>query len=126
MDHLTPEERQLVEHLAQKTSSLNEAKTLFHQLKQRVDEIVFYKWDPLDFSGSNWPRDEYARYVDDILLLAIMEESSQPLAEHLSYLTTFFFEMPENKEHDIKVADLIFSVVNAQDYYPDLTYLEVD
>ena len=126
MDHLTPEERQLVEHLAQKTSSLNEAKTLFHQLKQRVDEIVFYKWDPLDFSGSNSPRDEYARYVDDILLLAIMEESSQPLAEHLSYLTTFFFEMPENKEHDIKVADLIFSVVNAQDYYPDLTYLEVD
>ena len=26
-------------------------------LYSRIDEILFYKWDPIGVSDSNWPRD---------------------------------------------------------------------
>lgn len=95
------------------------------QLRQRVDEILFYKWDPLGFSSSSLPRDEYANYVEQAFSLAVNEDSAKPLAEHLSMLTVDTFSLPANNKHDIKVAELIFSVVNDLDYLPKLTKIIV-
>lgn len=57
-------------------------------LYNRIDEILFYKWDPIGVSDSNWPRDEYKLYVNNVLDLAVNNITAQPLAEYLTYLST--------------------------------------
>lgn len=57
-------------------------------LYSRIDEILFYKWDPIGVSDSNWPRDEYKLYVNKVLDLAVNNTTAQPLAEYLTYLST--------------------------------------
>ena len=94
---------------------------VFHQLRQRVDEILFYKWDPLEFSDSNLPRDEYANYLEQVFILAVNEHSAKPLAEHLSTLTVNAFGLSENMKHNTKIAELIYSIVNELEHSPSFT-----
>lgn len=46
---------------------------------KRIDEILFYKWDPIGISDSDWSRDEYQSYVPQVFKLAL--ESSQEAME---------------------------------------------
>ena len=100
-------------------------RAVFYQLRQRVDEILFYKWDPLGFSSSTLPRDEYVNYVEEVFSLAVNEHSAQPLAEHLNTLMIEVFEIAENKKHSTNIAELIFSIVNQLDYSPSFTKVVV-
>jgi len=95
-------------------------------LYTRVDEILFYKWDPIRLSNSNSPRDEYTTYVDKVLQVAVMSDSPEPIAKHLTHICNHYMGLSQNVEQVNAVANLIFSVVHNDDYFPDHEIIEID
>lgn len=95
-------------------------------LHKRIDEILFYKWDPIRVSNSNWPRDEYTLYVNEVMELAVNSTTHQPLAEHLERLAAEVIGCPVSKGRTYKVAELIFSIVHGEEYNPDHYVVVVD
>lgn len=95
-------------------------------LRTRIDEILFYKWDPIGISNSNWARDEYESYVPQALKLAIESASSELLADYLTHVSTELIELEENRKRDREVAELIFSLAQDQDHFPDHRVVEVE
>ena len=102
-----------------------EVKNEIAGLRTRIDEILFYKWDPANISNTNWPRGEYTRYVEEILEKATLGRSAS-LIDHLAYLRTEMMSLQENKEHDSAVGELIYALVNDYAYYPDHQVVNVD
>lgn len=105
---------------------LQEAKKEIGDLRIRIDEIMFYKWDPLHLSNSNWSRDEYESYVPEVFRLALESTSYHPIADYLTHVASEIMSMTENKEHDTEIAELIFSLANNQTHFPDHTVVEVE
>jgi len=103
-----------------------EAKTIIDELRTRIDEILFYKWDPLQLSDGNWPRDEYAAYVPEVLRLALVSKSFEPIANHMTKIATELMACAENRPHDTKTAELIFSLTQDEPYLPAHTIAEVE
>jgi len=103
-----------------------ETRKEIEELRTRIDEVMFYKWDPLHLSNSNWSRDEYESYVPEVFRLALESTSHQPIADYLTQVATEIMSMTEDREHDIKVAELIFSLANNQTHFPDHTVVEVE
>lgn len=38
-----------------------------NELEKRVDEVLFYIWDPFGFKGEPFARTEYRNYVEEVL-----------------------------------------------------------
>ena len=104
----------------------NEALREIDDVRTRVDEILFYKWDPIRLSNSNTARDEYTMYVEKILQVAITSQSPEPLSDQLTHLSTQIMGAPGNRKCDIQVAELIFAIIHRREYYPDHPVIEVD
>lgn len=92
----------------------------------RIDEILFYRWDPIGFANSSGPRDEYSMYVDTIYKMMLKGASAKKLAKHLTMVSTEWIGRPENKERDKEVAILIHAVVNDLFYYPKFEVVVLD
>lgn len=92
----------------------------------RIDEILFYRWDPIEFANSSGPRDEYSMYVDTIYKMMLKGASAKKLAKHLTMVSTEWIGRPENKERDKEVAILIHAVVNDLFYYPKFEVVVLD
>lgn len=105
---------------------LEEARKEIEALRTRVDEILFYKWDPIGVSNSNWARDEYDSYAPNAVKLALESASPHPLADYLTHVSTELMELEENRERDARVAELIFSLAQHQDHFPDHSVVEVE
>ncbi|MBO1520774.1 hypothetical protein [Oceanisphaera pacifica] len=105
---------------------LVQATNRIDQLVCRIDEVLFYIWDPIGVSGSNLPRDEYSRYTEQAFELALAHSSHTPLANYLTEFVTEHIGMPENKANDAKVAELIYSIVHDVEYVPDMTVVVVE
>jgi hypothetical protein len=103
-----------------------EAKKDIRDLRTRINEIMYYKWDPLHISNSNWTRDEYNSYVPEVFRLSLESPSYQPISDYLTHVTTEIMSMTENVEHDIEIAELIFSLAKDHAHFPDHTLLEVE
>lgn len=103
-----------------------EATVEIEKLYTRIDEILFYKWDPLHLSDTNWSRDEYESYVPEVFRLVIDSKSHLPIAEYLTKIATETMSMTENKDHDIKVAQLMFSLKTDKPHHPNRTVIEID
>ncbi len=53
------------------------------KLYRRIDEILFYIWDPIGISRSDWARDEYQAYLPKVFGM-IMEK--RPTSDIVDYL----------------------------------------
>ena len=95
-------------------------------LYTRIDEILFYRWDPIGFADSSGPRYEYSMYVNTIFNMMIKGASAKKLAKHLTMISTEWIGRPENKERDKEVATLIHAVVNDLFYYPKFEVVVLD
>ena len=95
-------------------------------LYTRIDEILFYRWDPIGFADSSGPRDEYSMYVNTIFNMMIKGASAKKLAKHLTMISTEWIGRPENKERDKEVAALIHALVNELFYYPKFEVVVLD
>lgn len=80
------------------------------ELYQRIDEILFYKWDPIGISDSSWSRDEYQSYLPQVFRLALENNNPQPIAEYLGVITTVNMGLPLIPSHDLTIAELIMDI----------------
>lgn len=80
------------------------------ELYKRIDEILFYKWDPIGVSDQDWPRDEYQGYLPQVFQLALKNDFPAPIAEYLTQITTDHMGLRAGVQHDMKIAELIIAV----------------
>jgi hypothetical protein len=83
------------------------------ELYNRIDEILFYKWDPVGISDSDWGRDEYYGYLPKVFRMALEQATPESIAEYLSSITTESMGLSAAKEHDLAIAKQILEVKDA-------------
>jgi hypothetical protein len=80
------------------------------ELYSRIDEILFYKWDPISISNSYWARDEYISYLPQVFKLALESNNSRTIANYLTIITTENMCLPEENNHDLYISNLILEI----------------
>lgn len=80
------------------------------ELYRRIDEILFYRWDPIGISDSNWARDEYQSYLPAVFNMALASEPPEKIAEYLTTVTAERMGLSSAAEHDFAIAKLILEV----------------
>ena len=80
------------------------------ELRKRIDEILFWVWDPIGISTECATRGEYEIYVPKILELVLSNEKPEPIADALREIAETkigFDSTDESRKHDLKVAELL-------------------
>lgn len=75
----------------------------------RVNEVLFYIWDPIGVAPEPYARGEYRSYVPVILELVEKNENTQPVSEHLVNIVNNMMALSANKKHCDYIAELLFS-----------------
>lgn len=78
-----------------------------NELKRRVDEVLFYIWDPIGVSPIPQARCEYRDYVQKVLLLLEKNDDSGPISSYLQGIASERMGLPPNKTKCDEVADLL-------------------
>lgn len=78
-------------------------------LYQRIDEILWFDWDPLGINDIA-PRDEYHSYVIEIFELLKAKADRQTIAEHLYKIETNNMAEDGNIEKCLTIADEILKI----------------
>ncbi|SDS98939.1 hypothetical protein SAMN05216271_3287 [Halopseudomonas sabulinigri] len=81
-------------------------------LYKRIDEIPFYKWDPIGVSDIEEARDEYYSCLPQVFSIAL--ESAQPtkIANYLSEVASGSMGLEGSPEHDLAIAKEIIKAKN--------------
>jgi hypothetical protein len=80
------------------------------ELYRMVDEILYYRWDPIGF-GCALPRDEYHAYLPHTFSLLIAANSKpEYIADYLYEVETKHMGIFGSKEHDLKIANHLFII----------------
>ena len=80
------------------------------ELYKRIDEILFYKWDPIGISDTNWARDEYQSYLPKVFSMAMEPQSPARISEYLTLVATERMGLSAARDHDTAIATLIMEV----------------
>ncbi len=85
------------------------------ELNQRIDEILYYEWDPIGVSGEPCARAEYSSYTMTILKYVLKEDLNQ-IANQLSKIETDSMGLTSNKKHNLKVAKKLLDYKHAVEH----------
>jgi hypothetical protein len=77
------------------------------ELRRRIDEVLFYVWDPIGVADEPYARAEYEGYVSDVLELVEKSEQSQPIADYLDHVVKSRMALSPNSEHSKLTAELL-------------------
>ncbi len=80
------------------------------ELYKRIDEILFYKWDPIGISDGDWARDEYQSYLPQVFKLSLENDTPEPIAAYLGIISTENMGLSAAKSLDMAIAKLIFRI----------------
>lgn len=86
------------------------------EIYKRIDEILFYKWDPIGVSDSAWARDEYRSYLPRTLSLVLECDSPEKIAGYLTMVTTESMGLTANRERDFEIANLLLEIKKSNDF----------
>lgn len=67
-------------------------------LHARVDEVLYYLWDPIGVSGVPSCRDEYSAYVAGVISMLKGRCSADDIATHLRSIEQDKMGLPSNPE----------------------------
>ncbi len=73
------------------------------ELNQRIDEVLYYEWDPIGVSDEPCARAEYSSYTTTILKYVLKEDLNQ-IANQLSKIETDSMGIKSDKEKNLKIA----------------------
>ncbi len=73
------------------------------ELTARIDEVLYYLWDPIGVSDEPCARGEYSNYVGIITTLVI-EENEFKIAEKLSEIESVNMGLTKNPEKNKQIA----------------------
>jgi len=80
------------------------------ELYRRIDEILYYKWDPIGVSDDYSPRDEYQSYLPKVFTLVLGNDKPEIIADYLGSVTTEMMGLSLATEHDLVIARLIIDI----------------
>jgi len=78
------------------------------ELFKRIDEILFYIWDPIGVNSTACARDEYYSYVPVIYSIAQKKNCENEIAETLNSIQTIRIGLGSGLEHCKFTAEQIF------------------
>jgi hypothetical protein len=78
-----------------------------NELSKRVDEVLFYVWDPIGVHPEPCARSEYDSYVPEIRRLVEQNDSSGPISAHLMKIVRDRMALSPNSKHCDHVAKLL-------------------
>ncbi|RYZ78398.1 MAG: hypothetical protein EOP06_29135 [Proteobacteria bacterium] len=85
-------------------------------LLQRIDEVLFYLWDPIDVKEQPKARDEYYSYAGVVLSMMIANQSPENAAQYLSDVMDKLMGIDLNSEiraENLRLAGIIFKYADA-------------
>jgi len=82
------------------------------ELNQRIDEVLYYVWDPIGVSEEPCARAEYSSYTMTILNYVINEDLNQ-IAHQLSKIETGSMGLTANNEQNLKIAQRLLDYKDA-------------
>lgn len=77
------------------------------ELERRVDEVLFYIWDPIGVSPDPNARREYSSYVKNILRMLEDGEELTKIANYLCKIEEGMMALKPNKDKINKVVELL-------------------
>ena len=89
------------------------------ELYRKVDEILFYLWDPIGVCDIPMARDEYQSYLPQVFKLLISDSKEHEVSSYLFKLEIDSMGMSANNEKALEVARLLIETKEALlEYYP--------
>ena len=76
------------------------------ELQQRIDEVLFYVWDPIGVSDTPAARAEYSSYTW-IILKYVLEEDLKKIAFQLSEIESISLGLTTNEIKNLEIAELL-------------------
>ena len=77
------------------------------ELMHRVDEVLFYIWDPIGVKDAPEARAEYRSYVPRILEMLQSDRPDDDIADVLDQITTQQMGLRRNHEHSLEIAAIL-------------------
>ncbi len=71
------------------------------ELRRRVDEILYYIWDPIGVAAEPSTRDEYERYVAGLISLLEKNADSKQVAAYLDDIAKNRMGLHPNDKHSL-------------------------
>jgi hypothetical protein len=78
-----------------------------NELRRRIDEVLFYVWDPIGVSDEPCARGEYASYVSKALDLVEQNDDIGPISSYLADIMKSQMGLSPNKEQCDYIAKLL-------------------
>lgn len=81
-------------------------------LYRRVDEVLYYIWDPIGISDSAYARSEYQGYLPSLFALVFEGKPKEEIAEKLHAIATGHMGLDdtgEMKKHCLRVAEILLA-----------------
>jgi hypothetical protein len=79
------------------------------ELRRRVDEILYYIWDPIGVAAEPSTRDEYERYVVGLISLLETNAESKQIAAYLDDIAKNRMGLQPNDRQSLAVAILVLA-----------------
>lgn len=89
---------------------INKAK--LRELERRIDEVLYYVWDPIGVSDEPCARAEYSSYTMTILKY-VLSEDLQKIAHHLKRIELDSMGLTSNSERNLMVANRLLEYKSA-------------
>tara|TARA_R110002073_G_scaffold336369_1_gene532568 strand:- start:1956 stop:2246 length:291 start_codon:yes stop_codon:yes gene_type:complete len=86
-----------------------------NELEKRVDEVLFYVWDPIGINDTPYARAEYRSYVTSVLGHVKYEKSAEEIADLLCKIETEQMGLSRDMNKALKVAKLLIEHKEAID-----------
>jgi hypothetical protein len=77
------------------------------ELQRRVDEVLFYVWDPIGVADEPCARAEYESYVPRVLELLVSQDDPSPIATYLADVISSRMGLSPNMSRCNEVAALL-------------------
>ena len=77
------------------------------ELYQRIDEVLFYLWDPAGVARDPLSRELYSAYVPDVFAALLEDADEQRVMEVLLRFETEFLGLSPRPSHARRVAEML-------------------
>jgi hypothetical protein len=78
-----------------------------NELSKRVDEVLFYVWDPIGVQPEPCARGEYWNYIEDVRKLVDENDDIAPISAYLATVASDMMGLTPNRKHCDEVAELL-------------------
>jgi hypothetical protein len=86
-----------------------------NELEKRVDEVLFYVWDPIGVSDEPYARGEYRSYVTSVLDHVENNKTVTEIADYLCEIESDFMGLTPNKNKALLAAQIMIKHKEAID-----------